>query len=214
MSQASENVKNIKKATLPEQRDFILSAITWQESLLQSYRTVHATIQGLLLTAGVTVLTVQITSASLIATVDLKNVAIVYISSLLLSSIISFLFWIQFKASRELGKVIRERAKDVDFWHKELVILEKEFPSEQRTLSSFKRMQQLRRANMGHIFGEKYKNKAIGVTEIDEIINKGLDHTRNVLDNNLFKRLQLLWKMILLISICISIWVTLNVYKI
>jgi hypothetical protein len=206
------NGNKTNRATPSEQREFLLDSITWQESLLQSYRTVHTTIQGLLLTSGTTVLAVQITSASLIATIDLNKVAIVFISNLLLSSIIIFLFWIQFKASSELGKVIRERAKDVDFWHKELVKLEKEFPSEQRTLSTFKRMQQLRRANMEHIFGEKYKNNSIEDNEIDEIIKKGLDHTRNVLDNNLFKRLQLLWEMILLISICISIWVTFNIY--
>lgn len=186
-----------------DERMFLLAAAQWQDSLLQSYRMLHVTIQGFLLAAGVAVLAVQLTSA--IQTTG-NNPVQVAVFSTLFSLLIVTLLVLQRKTAAELKHVVDNRAEDVNHWHRLIVVSENGFPHQQRPFTVFKRWQQLHRADLGEIERE-YPSSFEATSEYaSKLISKGLGHTREVIDRNLFDRVHRLWILLACSSAGMSLW--------
>jgi hypothetical protein len=187
----------------PTQRDFLLACAAWQDSLLQSYRTFHVTIQGFLLAAGAAVLAVQLTGAIQEQASVLLAAAVF---NALFTALLGFLFWLQRKTSNELRHVVDARCQDVDFWHRKIIQSESGLDSSQRTFTEFKVWQQARRASVDHLVPRFPAAQGISVDDTNELIGKGLGHTREALDINLFGRLQWLWNALLASSVGTTSW--------
>ena len=190
-------------ASSTEHRAFLLAASAWQETLLQSYRSLHVTIQGFLIAASAAVLAVQLTGAvqeqsTRPLTSALFNVAF--------TALLAFLFWLQRKTTVELRGVVESRAADINHWHKATMLAENELESSQRAFTYFKMWQHAHRADVKHLLPRYLPEEGISEAAVDELIGKGLGHTRRVLDVNLFVRLHALSQGILLASGAVTLW--------
>lgn len=189
----------------PDQRMFLLASAQWQDSLLQSYRILHVTIQGFLMTTGAAVLAVQLTSA--MQKNDAHPIQTAVFSTIF-SFLIGILFWIQRDTAIELGRVVNSRAEDVNHWHRLIILCENDLAPRQRSFTIFKRWQQLHRVDLDEVENE-YSADFIATPEYaSKLIAKGLGHTRQVLDKNLFVRIQRLWIVLIIASVGISLWFT------
>ena len=197
------------KAKPIEQRGYYLAAATWQDTLLQSYRTFHVTIQGFLVAAGVTVLSVQLTGAVQSVTPErIENAKLIadVVFNGLFTGLIALLFWLQHRLTVELSGIVANRAQDIDYWHKLTMLVENDFDVDQRAFTYFKMWQQAKRSSVEHLLPKYLPDEGISPEAAAELIGKGLGHTRQVLDVNLFRRLQILWRAILGTSTVIGIW--------
>lgn len=188
-----------------EHRDFLLAAAAWQESLLQSYRSFHITIQGFLIAAGAAVLAVQLTSAIQEQTGHLLTNAIF---NLIFTCLLAFLFWLQRKTASELKEVIKSRAEDINHWHKVIMLSENELDSSQRSFTYFKMWQHAHRKDVDHIMPKFLPADGLSSDAADELLGKGLGHTRRVLDVNLFDRVLFLSRTMLITSVGVTTWFT------
>lgn len=186
-----------------EHREFLLACATWQDTLLQSYRSLHVTIQGFLVAAGAAVLAVQLTG-TIQATGPNALATVVF--NLFFTGLLAFLFWLQNKTSKELRGVVESRACDIDFWHRRLILAENALDSDQRVFTYFKMWQQVKRTEMDHILHTELPPEGVTEQKAEQLIGKGIGHTRRVLDVNLFERLQLLWYSMLIASFGITGW--------
>lgn len=190
------------------QRDFLLAAAAWQDSLLQGYRGLHVTIQGFLIATGSAVLAVQLTGAvqdspagqsfATLLTNALFNFAF---TALLLG-----IFVLQRVTTLRLKQVIESRAEDVNHWHRKVMLAENALPAGQRAFTEFKLWQHARRADVTHLLGTYLPDEGLTETRADELIGKGLGHTRRVIDVNLFRHLQWMWWVILASTCTITGW--------
>jgi hypothetical protein len=123
-----------ESASFVEQRDFLLAAAAWQETLLQSYRSLHVTIQGFLIAASSAVLAVQLTGAVQEQAAQPLAVALF---NVVFTVLLAFLFWLQYKTAVELKGVVESRAADINHWHKQTIMAENELLSSQRATAGF-----------------------------------------------------------------------------
>lgn len=191
------------KANIVEQREFLLSCAIWQDSLLQSYRSLHVTIQGLLTAAGATVLAVQLTGA---IQEQGGNAATVAVFNALFTALVGFLFWLQMRTNKELKGVVESRALDVNHWHKLVILSENELAPSQREFTYFKIWQHAKRASVEHVLPRFMPAEGLAAEDAEILIGKGLGHTRRILDFNLFERLQHLWTAMIIGSVGVSGW--------
>ncbi|MBY0437425.1 MAG: hypothetical protein K2W80_04465 [Burkholderiales bacterium] len=186
-----------------EHRQFLLACAAWQDTLLQSYRTLHVTIQGFLVAAGAAVLAVQLTGA-------IQNQASQHITNsvfnCLLTALLAFLFWLQRRTSTELRAVVGSRARDIQYWHQKVILAENPLDPEQRVFTHFKVWQQAKRASVDHLLHQFLPSEGISGLDAEQLVGKGTGHTQQVLDINLFQRLQLLWNAVLITSAGVSAW--------
>lgn len=187
-----------------DQRGFLLSCAVWQDGLLQSYRTLHLTIQGFLIAAGAAVLAVQLSAAIQVQQSPPTPSGAAF--SLLYTCLIGFLVWLQRITSVELKRVIESRARDIDYWHRLLILSENSLAAENRAFTSFKVAQQAKRAEVGHLPIDATPASGMTDERAKQLIEKGLSHTRNALDVNLFRRLIYLWISLLTASAAVSVW--------
>jgi hypothetical protein len=199
----------VKESGSPvEQRQFLLAGAAWQETLLQSYRTLHVTIQGFLITAGAAVLAVQLTGAiqdnasQQETTRQVINIAF----NVVFTTVLFLLFWLQRKTAVELQGIVQSRAVDINHWHWVTIMSENELVPEQRAFTYFKMWQHAHRADVKHLLPKYLPEKGISEEHAEELIGKGLGHTRNVLDISLFDRLQKIWWMVVVSSTTITLW--------
>lgn len=187
------------KATDVEQREFLLSCAAWQDGLLQSYRSLHVTIQGFLIAAGAAVLAVQLTGAVQEQTGQLLTNAVF---NVLFSGLMAFLFWLQRKTAVEMKGVVDSRAQDINHWHRLVMLSENGLEVSQRSFTYFKMWQQKKRqaADVDAL------PDVLTEEEADRLVGKGIGHTRAVLDVNLFDRMQLLWYSMLIASLGVTVW--------
>ncbi|MDO9212596.1 MAG: hypothetical protein Q7U23_02040 [Methylococcales bacterium] len=181
----------MEKATDIEHRDFLLTCAIWQDSLLQSYRSFHVTIQCVLIAAGAAVFAVQLVGATQ------------YLSAIfngIFTGLVTFLFWLQQFTAKEIKEVVECRAKDVNFWHRAILLAENPLEPNQRTFTYFKMWQHANRASVEHVLPKFLQSDGLTEEKAEELVGKGTGHTRQVLDNNLFDRLQWLWKGMLVFS--------------
>jgi len=186
-----------------EQRAFLLAAAAWQESLLQSYRSLHVTIQGFLLAASSAVLAVQLTGA--IQEQSSRPLAVVAFN-FIFTALLAFLFWLQSRTATELRGVVESRAADINHWHKEVMLSENKLEPPQRAFTYFKMWQHAHRADLTHVLPRYLGEEGLSPEKVEELIGKGLGHTRRVLDISLFSRLRVLCMAILVTSCAITSW--------
>lgn len=190
-------------ASFVEQREFLIAAVAWQETLLQSYRSLHVTIQGFLLAASSAVLAVQLTGA---VQEQASRPLAAAMFNVIFTALLAFLFWIQHKTSKELKGVVESRAADLDHWHRTVILAENELEASQRAFTYFKMWQHAKRADVQHLLPRYLAEEGISDAAAQELIGKGLGHTRRVLDVNLFARLNVLSQGILAASVAITLW--------
>lgn len=190
-------------ASYVEQREFLLAAAAWQETLLQSYRSLHVTIQGFLIAASSAVLAVQLTGA--VQEQSARPLAAA-LFNVVFTALLAFLFWLQRKTAFELKDVVESRASDINHWHRATILAENELESSQRAFTYFKMWQHAHRADVKHLLPRYLAEEGVSEEAVDELIGKGLGHTRRVLDVNLFERMHLLSQGTLLASAGITSW--------
>jgi uncharacterized membrane protein len=191
------------KVTETEQRDFLLSCAAWQDSLLQSYRSFHVTMQSFLIAAGAAVLAIQLTGA--VQDQSARPIANV-LFNLLFTTLLVALFWLQRKTSAELEGVVTSRAADINFWHVETILSENALEPTQRAFTHFKCWQQANRSAVAPDIQKYLPPEGLIQSVAEDLVGNGLGHARRVLDFNLFKRLQHLWIGLCIVSTAVSVW--------
>jgi hypothetical protein len=167
----------------------MLAASAWQETLLQSYRTLHVSIQGFLIAASAAIFAVQLTGA----VQDQGSSPLAgAVFNLAFTTLLACISWLQQRTASELQAVVASRAADINHWHKQTMLVENDLEPEQRAFTYFKMWQHAKRADVTHLLPKYLPD--IGITEeaAEELVGKGLGHTRKVLDVNLFARLRLI----------------------
>lgn len=190
-------------ASVVEQRAFLLAASAWQETLLQSYRSLHVTIQGFLIAASSAILAVQLTGA--VQEQSARPLAAA-LFNVVFTVLLGLLLWLQGKTATELQGVVESRAADINHWHKVTMLSENDLEPSQRAFTYFKLWQHANRADVIHVLPQYLAEEGISEAAVEELIGKGLGHTRRVLDVNLFARLHKLCWAILLTSAAITVW--------
>jgi hypothetical protein len=173
------------KVTSVEQRNFLIAAVAWQETLLQSYRALHVTIQGLLIATGTAVLAIQLAGA---APASSGRPWLTAFSNLFITVLMACLYWLQRRTGRDFQQVVTNRATDIDHWHRETILVENELESPRRAFTSFKVWQHAHRGDTSHL-SPRYLSDSMHPDIADELVEHGLGHTRRVVDVNLFKHL-------------------------
>lgn len=151
---------------------------SYQDNLLQSYRSYHLTTQSILLAIGVGLTIAVLTFESI------YKVLIAYFLLAILSGLAIFLL-------SKMRKLIRARAEDVDYFHNQIIEFEKAIPKSDRVLTAFKVYQKFNRQQTN--INDYFSNFELTESVINELTEKGKGHTRRVLDTNLFMWFFLVW---------------------
>jgi hypothetical protein len=167
---------------------YLLGGAELNDSLLQSYRSFHLTLQSIFIAIGtglsVAVLVFDKAIKSLLATLILFVLAI--ISNYILV---------------KMQKIIIDRGKDVSYWHRNLIKAEQELAPEKRYFTQFKINQRLQRADAKDLQKLFLTKRDINDKEIDLLVEKGLGHTRKILDRWLFNSIRIIWILLCAISL-------------
>ncbi len=171
--------------------EYLIAAVTWQESLLQAYRSLHVTVQSILLALGVGLFVVPLT--------DSPNLTL---SAILVAVLLLMLFLLHAKSSQKFAGVVLARGKDINWWHAKLIQCEQGMPSKSRYFTSFKIHQQTQRDVNNEDLKQKYlsddSNSRLTESDCQSLIGSGLGHTRMVIDQQLFQWIEVIWFFILL----------------
>ena len=173
-----------------DELSYLLNGAAWQDSLLQSYRSLHLTFQSILLAIGI---------GLFVAVLSFDHPVPV-----LLSSVIFLMVWaLQVFSVSRFKRIVTARGQDVNFWHRAIIFAENNVPPELRYFTKFKVYQKLHRQD-STILNEKFlSDHKISSEEADILIEKGLGHTRRVIDQQLFTFISWLW-VFLLVAILTS----------
>lgn len=177
---------------------YIIEGAELTDNLLQNYRNFHLTLQSIFIATGAGL------SIAIIAFDEIIQFA-------LATFILILLAILSFYISIKMHGIIIARGKDVNFWHRELIKSEQNLLPENRYFTKFKVHQKLHRADIEHIQNMFLSDKKINDDNIDIIIEKGLGHTRKILDRWLFVGIGILWVILVVISVWFSIYRYFNV---
>ncbi|MGC9357543.1 MAG: hypothetical protein ACP5GX_06750 [Anaerolineae bacterium] len=172
-----------------ESRDleYLLEAAAWQDSLLQSYRSLHMTIQSILLAIAAGLFVAVIGSQSIWGS-GAAGVAMVVMGGF------------QLYAKRRFRGVILSRGEDVNYWHRQIILAEQNREASGRHFTKFKVHQKLRRGGNQYLEDTFLTTKRITPEDVDILIRKGLGHTRRVIDEQLFKTISGIWAVLIILS--------------
>lgn len=179
---------------------YLLAGAQLNDSLLQSYRTMHLTVQSIFVAAGLGLF-----------------VAILILDGLLESSLGCFfllaLSVVALFTLYYMKRIILARGEDVNFWHRRLILAEQELPAHQRHFTEFKVEQQARRGKVGHLRDLFLTAERIKPEDVTLLVQEGLGHTRRVLDRWLFRGILSMWVLLALlgagytaVSITLAAW--------
>jgi hypothetical protein len=191
------------QASGAEQREFLLAASAWQETLLQSYRSLHVSIQGFLMAASAAIFAVQLTG---VVQHQGGQPLVGAVINVAFTALLACVYWLQRETASELQGVVASRAADIDHWHMRTMLAENELEPMQRAFTYFKMWQHGQRADVTHLLPTYLPDDGISEQKAEELIRKGQRHTRDVLDVNLFARLRLLAQGILVASALTAAW--------
>jgi len=188
---------NIKNNSSFPHLVYTLQSVSLQDSLLQSYRNLHLTLQSILLaiSTGLLVTILQIDG-------DLKSMALLGVQAAF-SAFGVLVLW-------EIYGIIRARGEDVSYLHKRLIGAEQGLPPEEKEFMKFKIYQKLGRDDSEYM---QRISKTEEVTEEDEIhylVGEGLGHTRKVIDKWLYFGILTLWALLLSVSIIFVVFPSLH----
>jgi len=179
---------------------YIIEGAELTDNLLQSYRNFHLTLQSIFIATGAGL------SIAIIAFDEIIQFALATLILILLAIISLYILF-------KMHRIIIARGKDVNFWHRELIKSEQNLLPKNRYFTKFKIHQKLHRADIEHIQELFLSERKINDKDIDIIIEKGLGHTRKILDRWLFVGIGILWVILVAISVCFSIYRYLNVQQ-
>jgi hypothetical protein len=144
-----------------------LEGARWQDFLLQSYRTLHLTVRGILLAigTGLIVAALGFDSLSKIRAV----VSILWVIAAMSLALLAAMY-----------RVVLARGKDVNFWHTQIIDLERAFPSAQRYFTHFKINQKTERdkPKLIELFLSDETN-SVEPKDTHLLVEEQLGHTRN-----------------------------------
>lgn len=167
---------------------YLLTGATWQDSLLQSYRTIHLTMQSIFIVIGVGLTTAMLTVGDLFRAIALF---VVFIALLI------FGLW----SLKTMRGVIMARGHDVSFWHRKIIAAESHLNTGKKVFTEFKIHQKLRRDDSEYFQALLKGTKAMGEEDISRLIGGGLGHTRKAIDVQLGYGLVGLWAIMFLVSL-------------
>jgi hypothetical protein len=111
-----------------------------------------------------------------------------------ISALILLAVWgLHLFSNSRLKAVVFARGQDVNYWHRAIIRLEQSLEPEQRYFTAFKVHQQSRRKDLGYLQRTYLSDHELTDDEVDEMIGKGLGHTRRVIDKQLFTWISVLW---------------------
>ena len=165
-------------------REFLLQGAMLQDHLLQAYRSIHVTLQSILLAVGIGVWVVSISSSTFPKPSLQGGLATILLAAL----------WIlQCYINRKMRGLVLARGDDVSHWHRKLILAEQQLPAAERHFTAFKIYQQARRQNVEHLQKLMLGTTPIAESDVDLLIDKGLGHTRHVIDKQLSFGAALIW---------------------
>jgi hypothetical protein len=162
---------------------FLLTAAAWQDSLLQSYRTLLLSLQTLLLALG---------TALFVAGLAMNSPVQVYVVSALVLIIAfggSYTYW-------RLQSVIQLRSSDVDFWHEEILLCETSSAPAERLFTWFKIYQQGK--EQGRAPNDPRRHTLLEDLSIRDLTGAGLGYTRKVIDRQVGRTLLGGWALLVI----------------
>lgn len=174
-----------------EDRHFLLQGAMWQDSLLQAYRSLHVTFQSILLAIGI---------GLVVATMSSVSSSKLPVQPIVSTGLLFCLWLLQRVTSKNLQGIVLNRGDDLNYWHTALILCEQQLPSRHRHFTNFKIHQQARRENVAHLEQLFLSDKPIERDQTDLLIEKGLGHTRHVVDQQLFAQISLIWIALVLVS--------------
>ncbi|EIU7748478.1 hypothetical protein NQO50_004294 [Vibrio vulnificus] len=178
-----------------DNRNYIMAAVAWQDTLLQSYRTLHITIQSILLAISV---------ALAVTALNIDDFPSFSVASAICVLIHLAILCLQKFSTDKFSGVVAARGNDINWWHKELLRFEHGYPPEERFFTQFKVHQQARRDDYPYL-EQLFLRSREDLTEqdIDRLIGKGLGHTRKVIDLQLFSWMSWICSLLFLVT-CIG----------
>lgn len=171
----------------------LLAAASWQDDLLQAYRSLHLTFQSIALAIGV---------GLIVALVSFDFGVQLFVSLALFWGILI----LQFFATRRFRNIIAARGRDVNFWHSQIILAEQGLESDRRYLTRFKVYQKLQRQDSSYLQDLFLSDQKISQADVDLLIGKGLGHTRKVIDEQLFNGILLIWALMAIASIILVVY--------
>lgn len=186
MTSSNSNLDNNRAG-----RDFLFEGAIWQETLLQSYRSFHLTLQSILLATGIGLLVMLVTNDDCS-----RQWRIIVIAGLI------FVFaLVQTFVTSGIRKTVVERGDDISYWHRGIISDENTLPGDMRHFTHFKIHQQARRENVSHLESLVDNNNPLAPEDINTLIGKGIGQTRLVVDKILFRWISVVWVIILVADI-------------
>lgn len=187
MGISEESKKNV------ELIDYLIKGAQLNDSLLQSYRQMHLTIQSIFIAIGV---------GLFIAILTFTKLAQVVLATLILTVLAGVSLYILYTMRR----IIIARGDDVNFWHRKLILVEQDLPPNQRYFTEFKIYQRLHRTDANYLKNLFLTNNKISAEEIYVLVERGLGHTRKVLDRWLFIGINIIWFLLLAIGVGYTVY--------
>jgi len=184
---SEESKKNV------ELIDYLIKGAQLNDSLLQSYRQMHLTIQSIFIAIGV---------GLFIAILTFTKLAQVVLATLILTVLAGVSLYILYTMRR----IIIARGDDVNFWHRKLILVEQDLPPNQRYFTEFKIYQRLHRTDANYLKNLFLTNNKISAEEIYVLVERGLGHTRKVLDRWLFIGINIIWFLLLAIGVGYTVY--------
>jgi Flp pilus assembly protein TadB len=181
------------KPSVSDELSYLLNGAAWQDSLMQSYRSLHLTFQSILLAVGIGLVVVVLSFEEPLPVGVL--------------SIIFLAVWaLQMFSMKRFKSIVTFRGQDVNFWHRAIILAENGIPAEKRYFTEFKVYQRQRphQKDLAHLKEKFLSEYKISPEETDLLIEKGLGHTRRVIDQQLFAFISWIW-IFLLIAILVMI---------
>ena len=175
-----------------EKINFLLQGASWQDSLLQSYRSFHLTFQSILLAIGI----------GLVVAVMSLNFGVPTLILLLVFIAVGLL---QCVTNRQFKRIVISRGEDVNFWHREIILVERDLQPAERFFTKFKVFQKLHRQDVEYLQTHFLSEVKVVPEDVNVLIEKGLGHTRKVVDEQLFDNIALIWMLLAIANVVISI---------
>lgn len=169
-----------------DELNYLLENAKLQDSLLQAYRQITLTLQGIMFAVGVFLLS-QVAKADNI-----------FLYSTL-SAIFLIVFCFSIFCASKFKRVIDARGEDINFWHKQIILKENSLPREKRLFSQFKLFQKQARADADYLNELVSLDRQLTSAEANRIIGGGLGHTRKVIDRYTTYGIIAMWVVMLVI---------------
>lgn len=170
---------------MPSHRNFALEAARVQDSLLQSYRLLLHIINLALLLIG-TLLAISTTFVA------------VYRDQILLITMLVVGYLVSLLTMTRMSRLIHQRKKDVDYWHRCILKEETKLPPEDRTFTLFKIHQKKPTDVSTELLDTDYF--PLTSSKIDELLSKPSGHARQFFESQVPWLYNTLWIGLILLA--------------